>query len=421
MVDAALFHGTVDLDPHSIAWTRVLDVCDRALRHVVIGLGGKLNGVPREAAFEITAASEVMALLSLTTGLRDVRERLGRIIVGSGRSGKFITAEEIKAAGAMAVLLKDALMPNLVQTLEHTPALIHTGPFGNIADGQSSVIADQIALKLADYVVTESGFGADLGFEKFCHIKARVGGFAPAAAVVVCTVRALKMHSGKFDVKAGKPLPPALMAEDLDALRTGAENLRKHVAIVRSFGVPVVVAVNRFPMDTDAELSTLRALAEEMEVDGVAVSEVYQRGGEGGGELAEAVVRAADKPNDFRPLYDLSASPEEKVKVVAAQVYGADGVAFDAAAQKKLHAYADAGYGNLPVCMAKTQYSLSHDPSLLNTPRGFTLPIRDVRLFAGAGMLVPLCGDILTMPGLSSSPAAMRMDVDEAGNVVGLV
>lgn len=423
LIEAHIYHGNAaDFDPHGVLWNRVLDVTDRSLRQIITGLGGRANGVPRETGFTITAASEVMALLSLCTGLSDLRRRLGEIVVGVSRHGTPITARDLQAVGAMTVLLRDALLPNLIRTLEETPVLVHTGPFGNIATGCNSVLADRLALGLADYVVTEAGFGADLGFEKFCHLVAPALGRGPDAAVIVATVRGLKAHSGRFKLIPGKPLPPELEQEDLEGLRAGAANLKAHIDIVRRFGVPVVVAINRFPSDTTAELAALREIVGGHGVEGAAVSEGYARGGAGCTELAETVRRVCEGyPAAFRPLYAPEMPLAQKIETVATQVYGASDVRFEPGTKTRLRQFEKWGYGSLPICFAKTQYSLSHDPALRGVPVGFTLPITAVELAAGAGFVRVYCGDILTMPGLPAAPAAFRMDVDEEGHVRGVM
>lgn len=409
------------IDPLTIMWRRVVDVSDRFLRNIVIGLGGKADGFPRETGFDITVASEVMAILALTTSLQDLRKRLGRIVLAYTYDGKPVTAEDIKVAGAMAVLLKDAIKPNLLQTLENTPCFVHTGPFANIAHGNSSIIADKIALKLADYVVTESGFGADCGAEKFFNIKCRYSGLVPNCVVIVATIRALKMHSGKFKVVAGKPLDPRLLEEDLESLAQGICNLEKHIENMKLFGVPVVVAVNKFTTDTDNEIEFVRKKALEAGADYVATSEVWEKGGEGGIELAEAVIKACEKPSNFRFLYPLDMSIEEKIETIATKIYNADGVVYEPLAKRKIKQFTKLGYDKLPICMAKTHLSLSHDPSLKGVPKGYKLPIRDIRASVGAGFLYPLCGEMRTMPGLPTTPAGEKVDIDvETGRVVGL-
>ncbi|GAB3705380.1 formate--tetrahydrofolate ligase [Mariniluteicoccus flavus] len=420
MVDNHLFHGNeLGLEPSAITWRRVLDVNDRALRNIVLGLGARLDGVPRQSGFDITAASEVMALLALARDLGDLRARLGRIVVGTDRGGSPVTAEQLGAAGAMAVIMKEAIKPNLMQTLEGTPALVHAGPFGNIATGNSSVVADLIGLRCADYVVTEAGFGADMGAERFFNIKCRVSGESPDAAVVVATVRGLKFASGGFRIVTGKPLPPELLAEDPGAVEAGAANLVKQIENVRLHGVSPVVAINRFPTDHDSEVDAIRRIAEGAGAR-AAVYEGVARGGEGGVELARAVVEACEEPTSFAPLYDLDQPLTAKIEAIATQVYGADGVDYAPAAAKQLAAYEAQGFGALPICMAKTHLSISSDPTLKGAPTGWRLPVREVRASVGAGFIYPICGDMRTMPGLASSPAAHRIDLDESGNVVGL-
>jgi formate--tetrahydrofolate ligase len=421
MIDASLLHGNpLRLDPWSITWRRCLDVNDRVLRDVVVGLGGKANGIPRQTGFDITAACETMAILALATSPEDLRRRLGRAVVGFNTDGKPVTAEDLKAAGAMAVLLRDALLPNLMQTLENTPVLVHAGPFGNVAHGNNSILADRLALKLADYAVTEAGFGADMGFEKLVNITCRQGGLKLAAAVVVCTIRSLKMHGGVGKIVPGKPLPVELTKENIPAIEKGLGVLQAALRIVALAGIPAVVAVNRFATDTDAELQFVLERAREMSAAGAGVSEVHARGGEGCRELAEAVIRAADQPSEMKLFYPDEMPIKEKIETLARKVYGADGVEFAPEANRKVKLYTDLGYGNLPICMAKTHLSLSHEPSWKGVPTGYKFPIRDIRLSAGAGFLYPLAGEMQTMPGLGSSPAAQRVDFDEGGNIVGL-
>jgi formate--tetrahydrofolate ligase len=420
MVDNHLFQGNaLNLDPATISWRRVLDVNDRALRNVVIGLGAAQDGVPRQSGFDITAASEVMAVLALSTSLRDLRCRLGRIVVGHTRDGKAVTAEDLHAAGAMTVLLLEAIKPNLVQTLESTPTIVHAGPFGNIAHGNSSVIGDLIGSRAGDYLVTEAGFGADMGAERFFDIKCRVSGLRPDAAVVVATVRALKAHSGKHRIVAGRSLPAQLFAENPGEVEVGGANLRKQVDNCRLFGVPVVVAINAHPEDHPSEHAAIRRIADEMNVR-CAVHTSYADGGEGAVELAGAVAAACDETSDFRMLYTDGASLEEKVAAVATRLYGADGVDYDSAAAQQLRQCERDGFGGLPVCIAKTQLSLSSDPKLKGAPTGWTLPIREVRAAAGAGFVYLRSGEMRTMPGLPSAPVAERIDIDESGNIVGL-
>jgi formate--tetrahydrofolate ligase len=421
MIDNSITHGNkLRIDPLAVTWPRVVDVSDRALRKVVVGLGGKENGYPRETGFDIAVASEVMAILGLTTSLKDLRARLGRIVIGLDHDGKAVTAEDLRTAGAMAVLLRDAIKPTLLQTTENTPVLIHAGPFANIAHGNSSVIADLIGLKLADCVVTESGFGADMGMEKFMNIKCRYSGLTPDAAVMVCTVRALKMHSGRFRVVAGRPLDPGLMREDLKAIEDGIANLEKQIENVRLFGVPVVVAINVFPTDTEAEIELIRERSLAAGAEGAYRSDVWAKGGAGAEELAHGVLKAAERPKDFRFLYELDRPIKEKIETIATRIYGADGVDYLPAAEQQIRKYTELGYGSLPICMAKTHLSISHDPSLKGRPRGFRVPIREVRASLGAGFLYPLLGEMRTMPGLPSEPNTWKIDLDDDGNVVGL-
>jgi formate--tetrahydrofolate ligase len=420
MIDNHLFQGNaLGIDMHNITWRRVLDVNDRALRNIVIGLGARGDGVPRQTGFDITAASEVMATLALCSSLHDLRERLARIVIGYKRDGTPVTAEQLDAAGAMAVILRDAIKPNLLQTLENTPVLVHSGPFGNIATGNSSVIADLIGIHAGDYLVTEAGFGADMGAERFFNIKCRTSGLTPNAAVVVATVRALKSHSGKYKIVAGKPLPEDLLAENPDDVAIGAANLRKQIENIRLHGVSPVVAINAFPTDHPSEHQMIRDVAAEMGARS-ALCTHFADGGRGAIELAEAVAEAADEPSHYAPLYPDSASLREKISIVATKVYGADGVEYSAEATKQLDNYERNGFGNLPVCIAKTNLSISSDPTLKGAPTGWTLPVREVRASVGAGFIYPVCGDIRTMPGLSKNPAAARIDLDEDGQVVGL-
>src|SRR5215203_761095 len=407
------------VDRHSVTWRRVLDVNDRSLRHIITGLGPRGDGVPRETGFDITAASEVMAILALSTSLKDLRERLGRIVIGNTTDGKPITAEDLKAAGAMTVILKEAIKPNLMQTLENTPVLVHTGPFGNIAHGNSSIVADLIGIHAGDFLITEAGFGADMGAERFFNIKCRSSGLSPDAAVLVATVRALKTHSGRHKVVAGKPLPEELLKENPDDVLGGAENLRKQIENVRLHGVSPVVAINAFPTDHDSEHAAIREVAEEMGAR-VAVANHFSEGGAGATELAEAVAEAAEEETEFAFLYPEEASLREKIETIAKKVYGADGVAYDMKASQQLDSYEKNGFGYLPVCMAKTHLSISSDPTLLGAPKGWTLPVREVRASVGAGFIYPLCGEMRTMPGLSATPAATRIDLDDNGEVVGL-
>jgi formate--tetrahydrofolate ligase len=412
-LDASLYFGNpLGIDAATITWPRTLDVNARELRHTVIGLGGKAHGVPRENGFVITAASEVMAVLALANDLPDLRERLGRIVVASTHDGEPVTAEQLGVAGAMTVVMKDALEPNLVQTLEGQPVMVHAGPFGNVAHANNSIIEDRIGLKLGDYVVTEAGFASDLGFQKFCDIVCRFGGFAPSAGVLVTTVRATKSHGGvPFD---------ELGTEDLEAVKRGVENLEQHIAIVTAYGLPCVVAVNNFPSDTEAEVELMRELAVGAGAETVVVNRGFAKGGEGAVELAEAVVEACGRPNDFHQLTPDGTSIRDQVEAIAMKVYGADGVDFQPAAEKDLARMDQLGFGAMPVCMAKTHLSLTHDPTLLNRPSGWRLPVRGLVPSAGAGFVVVLCGDMQRMPGLGRTPAYRNIDVDDQGRTIGL-
>ncbi len=411
----------LDVDPATITLRRVVDVNDRLLREVEIGLGPDEKGFTRRTGFDISVASEIMAILALATSLKDLRERLGRIVVGLDREGNPVTAEDLAVAGALTVLMKDALKPNLMQTLEGTPVFVHAGPFANIAHGNSSIVADYIALKLADYVVTEAGFGADIGFEKFADIKTRYSGLTPNAAVMVATVRALKMHGGGPKVTPGKPLDPAYTQENLELLRAGLPNLIHHIQTVRKYGIPVVVAINAFSTDTPAEHEMIRQAALEAGAFDAVVTRHWELGGEGAIDLAKAVMKATEQPSQFRFLYDLDLPIKEKIEIIAREVYGADGVDFEPLAEERIAEYTRLGYDKLPICIAKTHLSISHDPNLKGAPRGFRVPVRDIRLSAGAGFLYPLVGKIRTMPGLPTRPAYMNVDVDlETGRVVGL-
>jgi methylenetetrahydrofolate dehydrogenase (NADP+)/methenyltetrahydrofolate cyclohydrolase/formyltetrahydrofolate synthetase/formate--tetrahydrofolate ligase len=418
---AALGLRRLDIDPYNMSWNRVVDMNDRALRQVIIGLGGHLDGVPRESGYDITVASEIMAILALTTSLPDMRERLGRMVVALDKSGNPVTAEDLKVAGAVTVLMKDALMPNLMQTLEGQPAFVHAGPFANIAHGNSSIIADQIALKLADYVITESGFGADIGMEKFFNIKCRYSGLIPNAVVLVATIRALKMHGGGPAVVAGRPLDKAYTEENLGLLEKGIENLAAHIENVKRFGIPAVVAINRFRTDTPAEVELVRKLAQQVGAEQAVPTSHWSDGGKGAAELAEAVVAACEKPSNFNFLYPLEWSIKQKIEKIASAIYGAAGVVYEPLAEQQIKSFEAAGFGNLPICMAKTHLSISHDPALKGRPTGFTVPVREVRASAGAGFIYPLLGTMRTMPGLPSKPAFMDVDIDFAtGKVVGL-
>jgi formate--tetrahydrofolate ligase len=412
-LDASIYHGNpLGIDPATITWPHTLDVNDRELRYSVIGLGGRAHGVPRESQFVITAASEVMAVLALADGLTDLRERLGRIVVAETGEGQPVTAEELRVAGAMAVIMKDAIKPNLVQTLEGQPTLVHAGPFGNVAHANNSIIEDRIALKLADYVVTEAGFASDLGFQKFCDIVCRLGGFTPSAGVLVTTVRATKSHGGVAFDELSKP--------ELAAVERGIANTAAHIAIVGEYGLPCVVSINRFPTDDESELQLLEKLARDAGAENVVVNEGFSRGGEGAVELADAVVDACERPNRFSQLTPAGTPIREQIEAIATRLYGAEGVDYLPQAERDIARIASIGMGDAPVCMAKTHLSLSHDPTLLNRPTGYRLPIRGVVPSAGAGFVVVLCGDMQRMPGLGRTPAFMGIDLDENGRTVGL-
>jgi formate--tetrahydrofolate ligase len=420
MIDNHIHQGDeLGIDQHEVTWRRVLDVNDRALRNVVCGLGAKQDGFPRQSGFDITAASEVMAVLALSRSLRDMRERLGRVVIGYNRHGEPITAEQLKAAGAMTVIMREAIKPNLLQTMENTPVLVHAGPFGNIAHGNSSVVADLIAIHAGDFLITEAGFGADIGAEKFFNIKCRTSGLRPSAAVVVATIRALKAHSGRHRVVAGKPLPPAMLEENPDEVHLGGANLRKQIENIRLHGVAPVVAINAFPGDHPSEHRAVREIAKELGVRS-AVCTHFADGGRGAVELAEAVAEAAEEPSEFRFLYPDEASLKEKIETIATRVYGADGVEYDLAAARQLDSYERNGFGRLPVCVAKTHLSISSDPALKGAPTGWILPVREVRASVGAGFIYPICGDMRTMPGLGLHPAAERIDIDASGEITGL-
>jgi formate--tetrahydrofolate ligase len=408
MIDAHILHGNkLGIDPLSISWRRCVDINDRSLRDVVTGLGGRANGLPRQTGFDITAASEVMAIVAVAADLHDLRRRLGAITVAQTYEGENVTAEHLRAAGAMTVLLKETIKPNLVQTLEGQAALVHCGPFANIAHGNNSLVADRVALELGDYIVTESGFGADMGMEKFFHIVCRAGDLRPNAVVLVATVKALKHHAGAPN-------------GGLEALDVGAANLGRHLGIVREFGLNAVVAVNRFPGDTDEEIEHVRALAREHGAYAAEVNNAFEEGGAGAATLAEAVVAAAERPSSFDYLYSLDAPIEAKIQAIATRVYGADGVVLLPAAQAKAETFTKLGLGGMPICMAKTHLSLSDDVALTNAPTGFTVTVRDLRAYTGAGWIVALCGNMQTMPGLGSSPAAVNVDIDDEGRTVGL-
>ncbi len=428
IVDNHLYHGNaLDLSPSDITWRRVLDVNDRALRNIIVGLGGKQDGVPRQTGFDITAASEVMAVLALASSLQDLKERLARIVVGYTRSGEPVTARQLQADGAMAAILRDAVKPNLLQTLEHTPVLVHAGPFGNIAHGNSSILADLIGIHGGDYLITEAGFGADMGAERFFNIKCRASGLVPDAGVVVATVRALKAHSGTYRIVAGRPLPADLLAENPDDVAAGAANLRKQIENIRLHGVRPVVAVNAFPTDHPSEWRAIEEVARESGAR-VAVCQHFSRGGAGAVELAEAVADACDESaadaaagrSTFRFAYPDTATLREKIETVATAVYGADGVDYSPTASRQLDTYERNGFGTLPVCIAKTHLSISSDPTLRGAPTGWRMPVREVRASVGAGFVYPICGDMRTMPGLSTHPAAFGIGLDDDGTITGL-
>ncbi|MEZ4866729.1 MAG: formate--tetrahydrofolate ligase [Caldilineaceae bacterium] len=421
MIDNHIYQGNeLNIDPYNITWRRVLDVNDRELRNIITGLGAKADGNPRQTGFDITVASEVMAILALTTSLRDMRDRFERIVIGQNKDKKPVTAGQLKAAGAMTVLMKEAIKPNLFQTLENTPALVHAGPFANIAHGNSSILADQIGIKCGDFLVTEAGFGADIGAEKFFNIKCRYSGLRPDAAVVVTTVRALKLHTGKYRVVPGRPLPEAMVQENPDDIHIGAANLRKQVQNMQRHGVSPVVCINHFSSDYQSEIDAIFAVAKELGVR-CALANHWAEGGAGATDLARAVVEAAEEPTEFQFLYALDQPIKQKIEILAKEIYGAADVSYEATANAQIKSYEAAGFGNLPICMAKTHLSLSHDPNLKGAPTGFTFPIREVRASVGAGFIYPLAGEMRTMPGLSSHPAAEQVDIDFAtGRVVGL-
>jgi formate--tetrahydrofolate ligase len=420
MVDNHLHQGTPPhLDLHEITWRRVLDVNDRSLRNIIVGLGGPSDGVTRQTGFDITAASEVMAILALSTSYADLRARLARVVVGYTKDRTPVTAGDLRGAGAMGALLRDALKPNLMQTLENTPVIIHAGPFGNIAHGNSSVMADLIGIHTGDFLITEAGFGADMGAERFFNIKCRASGLVPDAGVVVATVRALKAHSGRFKIVAGKPLPEALLAENPDDVHAGGANLRKQIENIKLHGVTPVVAINAFPGDFPSEHEAIREIAASMGVR-VAVSTHFADGGKGAADLARAVAEACDEPSQFRMLYPDDASLRDKIAAVATKVYGAKDVSYSPAALRRMETFERNGFGKLAVCIAKTHLSISSDASLKGAPTGWTLPVRDMRASVGAGFVYPICGDMQTMPGLGASPAANRIDIDDDGNISGL-
>ena len=420
-VDASiLLKNRFGFDPSRVSWRRVVDINDRAMREILVGLGGQENGIPRRTGFDIAVASELMAILALADGLQDMRQRIGRAILGYKPDGSPITADVAKCAGAATVIMREAIKPSLMQTTEATPCFVHAGPFANIAHGNSSIIADRIALKLADYVLTEAGFGADIGCEKFFNVKCRASGLVPNAAVIVTTIRALKMHSGRFKIVPGKPLDPALDREDLGAIEAGICNLEKQIENVLAHGIPAVVAINRFPADTDREHALIAKRSLAAGAFAAEVSEVFAKGGEGGKALASAIDRACDKGGKFRFLYPLEAPVKEKIETIARRMYGADGVDFSDEANAEISAYEKLGFGNLPICMAKTHLSLTADPEKKGRPTGFRLPVKAVRLSAGAGFLYPICGEMKTMPGLGSRPGLENVDIDANGEIVGL-
>ncbi len=421
MLDAHIYHGNaLNVDIHNIDWRRVVDLNDRALRNIIVGLGARFDGVPRQSGYDITVASEIMAILALTTSLQDMRQRIGKMVVAYDRDKKPITAEDIRAAGAATVLMKEAIKPNLMQTLENTPALVHAGPFANIAHGNSSIIADMIAMKCGDYVVTESGFGADIGAEKFFNIKSRVSGLKPNAVVLVATIRALKAHTGKYTIIPGRPIDPALKAENVADVEAGSANMARHLENLKKFGVNPVVAINVFADDTAAEIDALREIALAHGATGVAVARHWAEGGAGAADLAEMIVSACEMPNEFRLLYPDDMSIKDKIETIAGEIYRADGVDYAPIASRKIRQYEEQGLRSLPICMAKTHLSLSDNPKLKGAPDGFRISVTDIRAAAGAGFIYPLCGDVRTMPGLGRRPAAMNVDIDEDGKVVGL-
>ena len=420
VLDAHLFHGNdLGIDIHNITWRRVVDINDRALRNITVGLGGRLDGIPRESGFDITAASEVMAALALATSLQDLRNKMGAIVVGYTKDDKPVTAEDLEVAGSMTVMLREAIKPNLMQTLEGTPALVHTGPFGNIATGNSSIVADQIGIKTGDFLLTEAGFGADMGAERFFNIKCRYSGLVPDAAVLVATVRGLKAHSGKHRIVAGRPLPAALLEENPDEVHAGGDNLRKQLENMKIHGVTPVVAINEFPEDNAGDLRAIEQIAAEYGARSARCTH-FSHGGAGAAELASAVDDAASEESSFAPLYGDDLTLREKIEIVAKRVYGAEDVSFSVPANKQLDSYERNGFGQLPVCIAKTHLSISSDPKLLGAPTGWTLPVREVRASVGAGFVYPICGAMRTMPGLGKSPGAKKIDIDANGNIVGL-
>jgi methylenetetrahydrofolate dehydrogenase (NADP+)/methenyltetrahydrofolate cyclohydrolase/formyltetrahydrofolate synthetase/formate--tetrahydrofolate ligase len=416
----------LNIDPYNLTWNRVVDMNDRALRNIIVGLGADLDGRPRQTGYDITVASEFMAILALVNGddfkstLRNLRERIGRVVIGTDANKKPITLEDLQVAGAATVLLKDTIHPNLMQTLEGQPAFVHAGPFANIAHGNSSIVADRVALKIGDYVVTESGFGADIGMEKFFNIKCRYSGLVPNCVVLVATIRALKMHGGGPRVIPGRALDTAYTEENLDLVAAGSDNLQAHIRNAKRFGIPVVVAVNKFPTDTAAEVELVKKLAMDAGAETAVMSDHWADGGDGAKELAQAVVEACQKPADFKFLYDLDQPIKNKIEIICKEMYNAAAVTYEPLAERQIKSYEENGFGSLPMCMAKTHLSLSHDPGLKNAPSGFTVSVREVRASVGAGFIYPLLGEMRTMPGLGTQPAYMNVDIDEDGRVVGL-
>jgi len=418
--NSILKYNKLRIEPSTVSWRRVVDVNDRPLRNIVIGLGGKHNGVPRETGFDITAASEVMAILALADGFSDLRRRLGRIVVAFDYDNKPVTAEQLQCAGAMAAILRDAVRPNLMQTIEGTPAIIHTGPFGNIAHGSSSIMADRIGLRLADYVVTETGFGADCGAEKFVNIKCRYSGLKPDAFVLISTIRALKMHSGRFAVTAGKALDKNLLKEDLSSIRKGSANLQKQIENARYYGVPVVVAINRYDTDTDREINLVKKIAMEAGAYACVESNIYKKGSKGGLKLAEAVADACNKKSRFRFLYPLDFPIKKKIETIGKKIYGAGNITYSLKAEKQIKLYEASGFDKLPICMAKTHLSLTEDPHIKGSPKNFKVHIREIKAAVGAGYIYPIMGGMYTMPGLPSVPAGTKVDIDKDGKIIGL-
>jgi formate--tetrahydrofolate ligase len=420
-LDNSIFKGNrLNIDIEKIYWRRVVDICDRSLRNIKVGLGSRDDGVPCDTGFDITAASEIMAVLSLSSDLKDLRKRISRIVLAETKDSKLITCEDLKVAGLMTVLLKDALKPNLIQTIENTPCFVHTGPFGNIAHGNSSIIQDKIALAFSDYVVTEAGFAADCGAEKFFDIKCRINGLRPDVAVIVCSIRALKAHSDICKVTPGRPLDKCLIEENTPAIEKGMCNLEKHIENIKTFGIPAIVAINRFSTDTDKEIDFVKKKSIELGANDCRVSDVWQNGSKGAIDLARSVIKMADLPKKFRFLYPLDMSIKEKIKTIATEIYGASDVEYSDLAEEKIRKFTERGWDKLPVCMAKTHLSLSGDPNLKGRPRDFILPIRDIHASIGAGFLYPLCGAMQTMPGLPTQPRGEKIDIDAKGNIVGL-